>query len=390
MGNDFRSNREGIAVHSHSNYILLNNIIDNNYGIGLYTDNSLIVGNNISKNDYGIKSKNSIANSIKGNNFTLNRYYGISLSKQCRDNYIYRNNFIDNENQVKDDGYKNFWKIYYSYKDDYWNYVSFSKYGNYWSDYNGSDQFRGESQDISGSDGIGDTPYFIGAESKDEYPLIEPFILPDIFTPLNLEARASYDNITIINYQVPVMCGLISSINIYRSTKPGEKEFYGYGQIQGFFKEYEKTENITYYYRVSVTYKFLGEGPLSEEISGTFGDFDNDGILDEWELKYDLNPEDYSDSIIDTDTDGLTNLEEYLNGTDPTNPDTDGDGYNDGEEVISDNDPLNENDYPGKDKKSMGPKTFRQLIVILIIVIVILVWSAIFFKIRRKRREDAD
>ena len=35
----------------------------------------------------------------------------------------------------------------------------------------------------------------------------------------------------------------------------------------------------------------------------------------------------------DPDRDGLTNLEEYQNGTDPHNPDTDGDGLSDGDEV---------------------------------------------------------
>jgi len=35
----------------------------------------------------------------------------------------------------------------------------------------------------------------------------------------------------------------------------------------------------------------------------------------------------------DPDHDGLTNLEEYQHGTDPTNPDTDGDGLSDGDEV---------------------------------------------------------
>src|SRR6266567_3674295 len=46
------------------------------------------------------------------------------------------------------------------------------------------------------------------------------------------------------------------------------------------------------------------------------------------------------DKSIDSDCDGLTNTEEKLYGTDPTNPDTDGDGYSDGVEVKSGYDPL--------------------------------------------------
>lgn len=47
-------------------------------------------------------------------------------------------------------------------------------------------------------------------------------------------------------------------------------------------------------------------------------DTDGDGMPDEWELRFGLNPKDASDGPQDKDGDGYTNLEEYLNGTDPT------------------------------------------------------------------------
>ena len=47
-------------------------------------------------------------------------------------------------------------------------------------------------------------------------------------------------------------------------------------------------------------------------------DSDNDGMPDEWELKFKLNAQDVSDAAQDNDKDGYTNVEEYLNGTDPT------------------------------------------------------------------------
>ena len=49
-------------------------------------------------------------------------------------------------------------------------------------------------------------------------------------------------------------------------------------------------------------------------------DSDNDGMPDKWEEKYGLNPHDPSDSRGDADHDGFTNIEEYLNGTDPLKP----------------------------------------------------------------------
>jgi len=54
--------------------------------------------------------------------------------------------------------------------------------GNYWSDYNGTDYYRGPHQNETGSDGIGDTPYiFINTainrandDNVDRYPLMKP------------------------------------------------------------------------------------------------------------------------------------------------------------------------------------------------------------------------
>jgi len=47
--------------------------------------------------------------------------------------------------------------------------------GNYWSDYIGVDLYGGLSQNETGSDGIGDTPYIIDANNQDNYPLIKPY-----------------------------------------------------------------------------------------------------------------------------------------------------------------------------------------------------------------------
>jgi pectate lyase len=49
-------------------------------------------------------------------------------------------------------------------------------------------------------------------------------------------------------------------------------------------------------------------------------DSDHDGMPDEWETRYKLDPNDPSDGPADKDKDGYTNVEEYLNNTDPTQP----------------------------------------------------------------------
>jgi hypothetical protein len=46
-------------------------------------------------------------------------------------------------------------------------------------------------------------------------------------------------------------------------------------------------------------------------------DADLDGMPDEWEQKYGLNSADPADNSEDKDSDGYTNIEEFLNGTDP-------------------------------------------------------------------------
>jgi hypothetical protein len=63
-------------------------------------------------------------------------------------------------------------------------------------------------------------------------------------------------------------------------------------------------------------------------------DHDNDGLPTWYERQYSfLNPNNPADAALDQDADGLSNLQEFQNGTAPDNPDTDGDGLTDGQEV---------------------------------------------------------
>jgi YVTN family beta-propeller protein len=70
----------------------------------------------------------------------------------------------------------------------------------------------------------------------------------------------------------------------------------------------------------------------------TCSDCDIDGMDDQWEI--DNFGDTSHDGTADSDSDGLTDLEEYQNGTDPNDSDTDNDGLSDGYEVNNASDPT--------------------------------------------------
>jgi len=94
-------------------------------------------------------------------------------------------------------------------------------------------------------------------------------------------------------------------------------------------------------------------------------DRDKDGLPNDWETSYGLNPDDPSDAGMDSDGDGLNNLEEYSYGTNPNNVHSDADKYTDKEEIDAGTDPLDPNSYP-KSKSSFWS------ILLLVIGILIL------------------
>ena len=78
-----------------------------------------------------------------------------------------------------------------------------------------------------------------------------------------------------------------------------------------------------------------------------FFETDSDGMPDWWERRHFGSPTG-AEAACDEDSDGLTNLEEYENRTDPWNGDTDGDGRSDGQEVAAGTNPV----YPDNPEKT--------------------------------------
>ena len=126
-----------------------------------------IYGNNISENNWGgIALVNSSFCSVQCNNLNNNIGYGIFLSYSS-DNIFYNNNLNNNKRQA--------WL--YGVNNNVWDAGNVIG-GNYWSDYNGTDEKSGQYQDENGPDSIGDTSYIIDSDNKDRYPLMKPRINP--------------------------------------------------------------------------------------------------------------------------------------------------------------------------------------------------------------------
>ena len=136
-------------------------VLNNTYGIQLrYSNHNIFINNNISNNreGNGMDILYSNNNSFINNIFFNNR--GVVSIGISNNNKIYHNNFLNSTNKPS---------IYQSTGNLFDN--GYPSGGNYWSDYTGIDEKKGQGQNQSGSDGIGDSPYtFTG--SQDRYPFM--------------------------------------------------------------------------------------------------------------------------------------------------------------------------------------------------------------------------
>lgn len=121
-------------------------------GISIETSNNTIVGNTMSNSSRGMT---------------------VGMYGQHANNTIYHNNFINNAYQLQIDSMND------------WN-ASYPIAGNFLSDYSGNDTYGGLHQNVTGRDGIGDSPYPLGKwvdpglppefrTQKDSYPLMNPW-----------------------------------------------------------------------------------------------------------------------------------------------------------------------------------------------------------------------
>jgi len=139
-------------------------------GYGSHSMNR-ILSNDIVRNKRGIYMIMSAENTISYNNIISNDEYGIQLDRCMgggEQNIIYHNNLVNNKGEKGQ-------VLEWGDPLNYWN-DSYPSGGNFWSDYDGTDNYHGPNQDMQGSDGIGDAPYDIPeGKNQDKYPLMEPW-----------------------------------------------------------------------------------------------------------------------------------------------------------------------------------------------------------------------
>ena len=152
--NTFSNNNYGIYTQMAKSNNISSNTFKNNtlYGIFIVTasDSNLISDNTFTGNNYSIRIKGSTLNKVI-KNLIMNNNYGVYFCCGAKNNIAYNNDFINNTKWNADDAIGNTWDN--------------GKIGNYWDDYTGKD---------ANGDGIGDTPYLVGGDKGDNFPLMQP------------------------------------------------------------------------------------------------------------------------------------------------------------------------------------------------------------------------
>ena len=204
--NNINDSLRGISVYYSVNTNVSNNFINGSYFDGIYlrsSSNNIISNNTVSSNKYGITFDSSDGNIVSGNVIYRNDFNGIILfySKNnvfCNNiinknnngitlilsstgNILYRNNFYSNKQQVYTDSI-NAW--------------DYDGEGNYWSDYGGCDLVE---------DGIGDSPYVIDDNNRDNFPLMGSFYGFNVNYAGELYQIAVISNATVSNFNFEVV-----------------------------------------------------------------------------------------------------------------------------------------------------------------------------------------
>jgi len=183
--NSVQVQKDGILLFSSTNNTVNDNTVsDAGRGIHLvFSSQNTITGNSINEGSTAIRLEESTENIINYNVISGGSSGGIDLYGSNRNtffnntisdcthralwfwdhasqNLFYSNNFVNNTKNIE-----NYITEYQIFPKNIWDN---STIGNFWNNYNGTD---------NDGDGIGDTPYIIDENNQDNFPLMEVHIL---------------------------------------------------------------------------------------------------------------------------------------------------------------------------------------------------------------------
>jgi len=144
--------------------------------------------------------------------------------------------------------------------------------------------------------------------------------------PIIFDAKASCDNIGVVNYEWDFGDGTIGTGMITTHTYPDPGTYNVTLKVKD-----EAGNNATDSTTITVLVRDT-DGDGTPDV--TDPDDDNDGMPDTWEIENGLNPHDETDASLDPDNDGLINLKEYQRGASPHLPDSDGDFWSDPVDIM--------------------------------------------------------
>lgn len=150
-------------ISAFKNELISNSITEASIGITLeFSNENIIDGNIISGGFGGIKLDGSNNNTLRKNVIKDCKQLALMFWRNASQNLFYINSFINNIKNVEEyrPGFPEF-------PINIWDNGTV---GNFWSDYYGTD---------TDGDGIGDTPYIIDENNQDNYPLTEPYVIPE-------------------------------------------------------------------------------------------------------------------------------------------------------------------------------------------------------------------
>ncbi len=148
-------------------------------------------------------------------------------------------------------------------------------------------------------------------------------------TPPQIQYAGVFPNVQLLNTDVTFICiaedqGKINFVNMELNHPDGFQQSIELPQVDSSNK-YKLTEQFSqtgqYIFTIDVQDESRNTKSTQEYefwITTDLNDTDNDGMPDNWEKRYNLDPYDPTDASKDPDEDGQTNFEEYTQQTNPT------------------------------------------------------------------------